>query len=180
MFKCNHGLLIAVLFSSMSAGSANAAVGIIGEGRISGDRIGGGKATSTHFRATDALANHFSFNDLSGEREDVSTGGLSKKIEFGDQPISKAEQIQMPRALHSETLPAPGSGALQNADNLFQINKKGIGNTWAEPATLSTAPSSERETWTMIFVGTMLIAYQLRRKQRGLMTLKPMPATLST
>jgi hypothetical protein len=173
MFKSINGLLISVIFSSVLAPSSYAAVGMIREGSTG----------STHFRAADALADYFTFSELSAGVSNASINGLNKWIELSDGPFSNGGHGSTNNALDTGSLAASEGtqqnadqvGALKNTDNLFQINKKGLGGTSSEPGTFSSSPASGPETWTMLLVGAMLVAYQLRRKQRGLMALKAVP-----
>lgn len=65
---------------------------------------------------------------------------------------------------------ALGGGALSSGDYLFRISGNGVGflpiRTYG--GTLAVAPVPEPETWAMLTVGSLLVAYQLRRKQKAL------------
>lgn len=72
------------------------------------------------------------------------------------------------------------SGApLHSGDYLFQIAGVGVGNFAFQRGfigALAISPAPEPETWSMLFVGSILIAYQLRRRQKALMPSLPMIA----
>lgn len=159
MLRFTNGLLISVIFSSILAPCSYADVGLIPEGR----------AVSANYRAKDTFADYFSFSVLSDELENVSTSVWRNTFDIRNVALSKSDRISTVNAFNSGSVLAPGDGALQETDNLFQINKKGLGGARSDNGTFSSASTSQPETWTMILVGVMLVAYQLRRKQRGLM-----------
>lgn len=59
---------------------------------------------------------------------------------------------------------------LNSGNYLFRIQANGLGNIGALRAYtggLVVAPVPEPETWAMLMVGSFLVAYQLRRKQKA-------------
>ena len=153
------GLLMTLVFSATLAPGTYAAVGMITEGR----------AVAVNYRTKEVFADYFSFNALSEELGNVASKGLTKSVDFGTAVFSPDAASSIP-AFNSEAVPATADGTLQKTDNLFQINKKGLGSVASESGSITPTSTPRTETWTMIFVGAMLISYQLRRKQRGLMT----------
>lgn len=63
-----------------------------------------------------------------------------------------------------------GASALGAGDYLFRIAGNGFGSIPFRGYTgyLNVAPVPEPETWAMLTVGSLLVAYQLRRKQKNL------------
>lgn len=65
-----------------------------------------------------------------------------------------------------------GSGALDGGDYQFRVSGVGLGPKFISfrpyGGTLAVAPVPEPETWAMLTVGSLLVGYQLRRKQKAL------------
>src|SRR5690606_30693039 len=63
-----------------------------------------------------------------------------------------------------------GAGALSSGDYLLRISGTGVSPLGGRfyGGQLAVAPVPEPETWAMLTVGSLLVGYQLRRKQKAL------------